>query len=112
MQEVVGLVKGWQQRRRGLAVHRRLPCAGQIIEAMAVRGLEGRHHRQQPVHTSGPRWAVGPQARLAPQPPWPNGPLGDVVRGRALEMAHNGPQRLASLEDLPAAPAVLGTPHV
>ncbi len=58
MHEVVELVKGWKQRRRGLAVQRRLTCVGQIIEAMAVLWLEGRHHRHHPFHTSGPLLAT------------------------------------------------------
>ena len=101
------MIRGWQQRRCGVAAPRRLIRSSQIIEDMTVLLCERGHHRHHRIHQPGALGALGPNAPLAPEGPWPNGPLGGVVRGLHPVVTHKRPQGLPSLEHLPTDPCRL-----
>jgi hypothetical protein len=102
------MIRGWQQRRCGVAAPRRRTRSSQIVEDMTVLLCARGHHRHHRVHQPGALGALGPTAPLPPADPWPNGPLGGVVRGLHPFVTHKRPQGLPSLEHLPTDPCRLG----
>jgi hypothetical protein len=72
--------------------------------------LQRGHHRHHRFNKAGALWALRPKAPLAPEDPWPNGPLRGVVRGLHPFVTHECPQALPQLQDLPAAALCLGHP--
>src|SRR5919197_6725064 len=104
MQELNEMIRGWQQRRCGVAAPRRRTRSSQIIEDITVLLFERGYYRHHRFHKPGALGALGPKAPLAPEDPWPNGPLGGVVRGLHPLVTHKRPQGLPSLENLPTDP--------
>ena len=72
--------------------------------------LQRGHHRHHRFDKAGAFRALGPKAPLAPEDPWPNRPLGGVVRGLHPVVPHERPQGLPQLEQLPAGALRLGHP--
>ena len=54
MQELDEMIRGWQQRRCGVAAPRRLIRSSQIIEDMTVLLCERGHHRHHRFHQREP----------------------------------------------------------
>ena len=73
--------------------------------------LERRHHRHHRFDKAGALRALGPKAPLAPEHPWPNRPLGGVVRGLHPFVTHERPQGLPQLQRSPGRYPPSWAPH-
>ena len=60
--------------------------------------LQRGHHRHHRFHKAGAFRTLRPKAPLAPQNPWPNRPLGGVVRGLYPFVPYERPQGLPQFE--------------
>ena len=96
--------------RRRWPAERGLTGGGDRGEDMARWRLQRGHPRPQRFDTAGACRALGPQAPLAPEAPWPNRPLGGVGRGRPPGVPHDRPQGLPPLAQRPAGALRLGPP--
>ena len=102
---------GWEARRSRLPAERCLTGGCDIGEDVAMLLLQRGHHRHHRFDTAGAFRALGPKAPLAPEDPWPNRPLGGVVRGLHPFVPHERPQGLPQLEQLPGRCPPSWAPH-
>ena len=100
----------WKQGRSRLPAERRLTGGGNRVEDIAMLLLERGHHRHHRCNKARALHTLRPKAPLAPQDPWPNRPLGGVVRGFHPFVTHERPQGLPQLKQLPAGAFGLGHP--
>jgi hypothetical protein len=100
MYEVLELVKGWTQGRRGLVAHSRLTGHCQIVEDVAVLLFKRRYHRHHRFHKTRALRGMGLKAALPPEHPGSTGPLRRVVGWINLFMPDECPQGLPPLDEL------------
>src|SRR6516162_3046590 len=83
----------------------------EVIQDVALLLLERRDHRHHALDKARAVLALGAKAALAPLHTRTDCAFGRIVRGLHPCDLHEGPQRLAPLENLLTGPLVLATPH-
>src|SRR5687768_15594038 len=82
----------------------------EVIQDVALLLLQRRHHRHHALDKARAVLALGAKTALAPLYTRTDGTFGRIVRGLHPFNLHEGPQRLAALENLPAGPLGFGHP--
>ena len=78
--------------------------SGEVIQDIALLLLQRRHHRHHALDKARAVLTLGAKAALAPLHTRTDRAFGRMVRGLHPFNLHEGPQRLAALENLPAGP--------
>src|SRR5688572_18246280 len=99
-----------EQRWSGFTTQGGFMRGGEVLQDIALLLLQRRHHRHHACDKARALLTLSPKTALAPQHAWTERSLCRVVRRFDAVDLHEGPQRLASLQNLLAGPFGLGHP--